>query len=157
MNYFHLLGESWLALNFPEEAGLEATECDTTPNPVIEEVCPAETLREAATKCRLLMDNKGPFLPCHGAVPPADYFEDCVYDLCLFFENALDHREAMCEVYENYATECREADVHGFSWRDDLPECAITCPAGERYFAELTYEETCSSNAQLAEGEAVEG
>lgn len=151
------LGESWLALNFPEESGLDATECDTTPNPVIEEVCPPETLREAATKCRLLMDNKGPFLPCHGAVPPADYFEDCVYDLCLFFENSLDHKEAMCEVYENYASECKEADVHGFSWRDDLPECAITCPAGEKYFAELTYEETCSSNAQLAQGEAVEG
>ena len=56
---------------------------------------------------------KGPFVACHSVIPPADYFEDCVYDLCLFFENDLEHTEAMCELYNSYAQECADVGVTG--------------------------------------------
>ena len=62
---------------------------------------------------KIILMVKGPFVACHSVIPPADYFEDCVYDLCLFFENDLEHTEAMCELYNSYAQECADVGVTG--------------------------------------------
>lgn len=147
------LGHSWVANDFPAAAALDHENCpeeSNLGNLEPEEMCPADTLREAATHCKAILEPLGPFSACHDSLPPAEYFEDCVYDLCLFFENELDYTESMCEIYESYADECRENGVTGFSWRDYLTECTITCPANEVYYEELDIEQTCTETIAIA-------
>jgi len=153
------LGLSWLATDFPDEAELGEEECLDEPldTPATDEVCPPETLREAATKCSAILDNQGPFVACHSVIPPADYFEDCVYDLCLFFENDLEHTEAMCELYNSYAQECADVGVTGMEWREEIEACKVSCDDNEEYFSAIIYEDTCEETVEVAGGEPAEG
>jgi len=156
------LGMSWVETKLPKITGIESSECtdDQSNTLAPEDMCKAETLREAATKCKAILDPSGPFSTCHTELPPADYFEDCVYDLCLFLENNIDYNEAMCEIYAEYNEECRNAGITSINWREHnlLKEtCTVTCGSNEEYYNELAYEEGCIESSAVAQGDAIEG
>lgn len=152
------LGDSWLFNDFPEFMGINTADCEvenvsTLPEPE----CPAVDLREAATVCRRIIDTNGPFAACHNVLPPADYFEDCVYDTCLFLVNDIDTSDSKCESMANYANDCRDAGVP-IDWREET-ECTVECPAGSYYRHDHpSTEETCEGFRQVAaEGQTAEG
>jgi len=153
---------SWVVSDFPVVAGLDAAECSDEMNlghlTDSADICTPDQLREAATFCKPLMDSAGPFSSCHANLPPAEYFEDCVYDLCLFFENEIDHVDAMCELYSSYAGECNDMGVYGFSWREHIEGCAVSCGGeNEAYYSAIATEDTCDGDHNVAGGDIIEG
>ncbi|KAM4536429.1 zonadhesin, like [Odontesthes bonariensis] len=87
----------------------------------------------SGTKCGALSDSEGPFAACHAIVPPKDYQDDCVFDLC-----AEQGSEALrCASYEAYAAVCQEAGVRLSSWRQQL-DCALQCDANSTYSSCMT-------------------
>ena len=60
----------------------------------------------------------GPFQECHAVVAPAEYFEDCVYDTCLFIMNDLNTQDVKCDSFQDYAEACRDAGV-AIDWFDN--------------------------------------
>uniref|UniRef100_A0A8C3KY79 VWFD domain-containing protein n=1 Tax=Chrysolophus pictus TaxID=9089 RepID=A0A8C3KY79_CHRPC len=53
--------------------------------------------------CGLLVKQKGPFANCHGVIDPAPYFEDCLFDACLY----KGHQEVVCSAVSAYVTACQ--------------------------------------------------
>jgi len=152
------LGDSWMFNSFPEFMGINTAECDndslaTLPEPQ----CPAVDLREAATVCKKIIDTNGPFAECHHVISPASYFEDCVYDTCLFIMNDLDTSETKCQSFHDYASECRDQGI-AIDWREDA-ECTVNCPAGSSYWHDHpSTEETCEGFRNVAAtGQSAEG
>ena len=59
----------------------------------------------------------GPFSSCHEYVNPDDYYDSCVYDVCLTGE------EALCASLAQYARACRSKDGAPGRWRLAVDEC----------------------------------
>ena len=102
---------------------------------------------------------QGPFASCHTVLPPADFFEDCVYDMCLFVENKLDHTDAICEFMDTYGDECKDLGAGGLTWREEIQECAIECFAqNEKYYSTNFFEQSCNNGpVPINNGDGGEG
>ncbi|CAL8248758.1 unnamed protein product [Lota lota] len=87
---------------------------------------------ETGTFCGILTDPKGPFRDCHSKVNPADYFEDCVFDVCSFEGR----KKVLCQAITSYSSACQAVGAKVYSWRTSQ-FCEIKCPANSRY-------ETCA-------------
>uniref|UniRef100_UPI00398F5435 IgGFc-binding protein-like n=1 Tax=Pristiophorus japonicus TaxID=55135 RepID=UPI00398F5435 len=91
-----------------------------------------------ADKCGFIKQAGGPLAACHATVSPDQFFDNCLYDLCV----AEGDSETLCDGLQAYATACQEAGVHIQSWRaKDF--CPLSCPANSHY--ELCAE-TCETN-----------
>ncbi|XP_030578939.1 IgGFc-binding protein-like [Archocentrus centrarchus] len=82
----------------------------------------------SVTQCGALSDSNGPFAACHATLPPKNYQDDCVFDLCAESGSAA----LRCASYEAYAAACQEAGVSLGSWRQEL-DCVLSCAANSTY------------------------
>jgi len=68
---------------------------------------------EKGNYCGMIRDPKGPFHRCHAKVDPAGYFEDCVYDVCLY----KGRKDVLCQAITSYMSACQAMGVKVESWR----------------------------------------
>ncbi|KAM9724184.1 IgGFc-binding protein isoform 1-T1 [Menidia menidia] len=78
--------------------------------------------------CGIIRDPKGPFRHCHAKVDPAAYFEDCVYDVCLY----KGRKDVLCQSITSYNSACQAAGAKVESWRTSQ-FCAVKCPPHSHY------------------------
>uniref|UniRef100_A0A3Q1GW32 Fc gamma binding protein n=1 Tax=Acanthochromis polyacanthus TaxID=80966 RepID=A0A3Q1GW32_9TELE len=78
--------------------------------------------------CGIISDPKGPFRDCHSKVDPAEYFEDCVYDVCLYNGR----KDVLCDNLGSYTSACQDAGAKVYSWRTSQ-FCAMKCLAHSHY------------------------
>ncbi|XP_061566690.1 zonadhesin, like [Cololabis saira] len=94
-----------------------------------QEDCDPKVEEEAKkpTSCGMITDPSGIFKPCHAVVPPENFFENCVYDLCATGGQTV----ALCQAIESYADMCAAAGVP-IAWRNNT-FCPLKCPPGSHY------------------------
>uniref|UniRef100_A0A3Q3BQL9 Fc gamma binding protein n=1 Tax=Haplochromis burtoni TaxID=8153 RepID=A0A3Q3BQL9_HAPBU len=63
--------------------------------------------------CGVVKDAKGPFRDCHAKVDPASFFEDCVYDVCLY----KGRKDVLCKAITAYTSACQAAGANVYNWR----------------------------------------
>ncbi|XP_040923803.1 IgGFc-binding protein [Betta splendens] len=78
--------------------------------------------------CGVLRDPKGPFRDCHAKVDPTGYFENCVYDVCLYNGR----KDILCQAIAAYTSACQSVGAKVYNWRSSQ-FCAIQCPANSHY------------------------
>ncbi|KAM4735256.1 IgGFc-binding protein [Anableps anableps] len=78
--------------------------------------------------CGLIRDPKGPFRECHAKVDPAEYLEDCVYDVCLY----KGRKDVLCQAITSYTSACQKVGAKVYSWRTSQ-FCAMKCPINSHY------------------------
>ncbi|CAN8190691.1 unnamed protein product [Coccothraustes coccothraustes] len=113
------LGESWLV---PENnticsSGGKEEQCD----PVL------ESEAKKSTACGMITDPTGIFKDCHSKVPPQNFFENCVYDMCFTGGQAT----SLCYGLQAYAESCVSAGIC-IEWRN-ATLCPMSCPGGSIY------------------------
>ncbi|XP_009332378.1 PREDICTED: uncharacterized protein LOC103925393 [Pygoscelis adeliae] len=112
------LGQSWLV---PENnticSGGTEQQCD----PVL------ESEAKKNTACGMITDPTGIFKDCHTKVPPANFFENCVYDMCFTGGQAT----SLCYGLQAYAESCINAGIC-IAWRN-ATLCPMSCPGGSIY------------------------
>uniref|UniRef100_H3AS87 Zonadhesin n=1 Tax=Latimeria chalumnae TaxID=7897 RepID=H3AS87_LATCH len=116
---FNELGESW-------EVPSNSTGCTNSGGI---DNCDDKIQSEAQkpTSCGILTDHQGPFKACHDKVPPKDFFDNCVYDLCGTGGDIV----SLCFALQAYADMCSQAGVH-IAWRNKT-FCPLSCPLGSHY------------------------
>ncbi|TRZ04179.1 hypothetical protein DNTS_007800 [Danionella cerebrum] len=78
--------------------------------------------------CGTIIDKQGPFRGCHDKVSPNQFYEDCVYDMCMYGG----HSSALCSALTAYTAACQEALGKVESWRSNSL-CPATCKAHSHY------------------------
>ncbi|XP_067094200.1 IgGFc-binding protein [Osmerus mordax] len=120
-------GGSWIVEEIPGCLhGCKGTcpECDVT----------QKRAYETGDFCGLLRDPKGPFRDCHSQVDPAGYFEDCVYDVCLY----KGRKDVLCQALTAYTSACQATGAKVYNWRSSQL-CEVRCSANSHY-------DVCASN-----------
>uniref|UniRef100_A0A2K6S2L0 VWFD domain-containing protein n=1 Tax=Saimiri boliviensis boliviensis TaxID=39432 RepID=A0A2K6S2L0_SAIBB len=78
--------------------------------------------------CGVISATDGPLAPCHGLVPPAQYFQGCLLDAC----QAQGHPGGLCPAVAAYVAACQAAGAQLDEWR--RPDfCPFQCPAHSHY------------------------
>ena len=84
--------------------------------------------------CGILRAPSGPFRDCHAKVDPAGFFEDCVYDVCLY----KGRKDVLCQAITAYTSACYAVGAKVYSWRTSqfcgekcVPFNKIICITGE--------------------------
>ncbi|XP_027475704.2 IgGFc-binding protein isoform X2 [Zalophus californianus] len=78
--------------------------------------------------CGVISAADGPLAPCHGLVPPEQYFQACLLDAC----QAQGHPGGLCPAVAAYVTVCQAAGAQLGEWR--RPDfCPLLCPANSHY------------------------
>uniref|UniRef100_A0A8C3FY59 VWFD domain-containing protein n=1 Tax=Chrysemys picta bellii TaxID=8478 RepID=A0A8C3FY59_CHRPI len=75
--------------------------------------------------CGVITRGDGPFRECHGAIDPASFFDDCIFDACQY----KGHRDALCSAISAYVTACQAKGIEIGQWRS-----ASFCPTCPRNF-----------------------
>ncbi|KAM4652646.1 IgGFc-binding protein-like [Discoglossus pictus] len=70
----------------------------------------------------------GPFRECHAKVNPDNFFDNCLYDVCI---NG-GAKQFLCQALNAYASTCRKEGVKIYDWRTPSG-CALPCPANSHY------------------------
>ncbi|XP_067316856.1 IgGFc-binding protein-like [Anolis sagrei] len=114
-------GQSWIVQGTPG-----CTE-------VVKEECPGLSAlrsrqRRLGRDCGLILSKRGPFQMCHTRINPEEYFEDCVYDSCIFKSQ----QAFICQNIRNYAAACQAAGATLGPWRSDT-FCNLPCAANSHY------------------------
>ncbi|XP_006036205.3 IgGFc-binding protein-like isoform X1 [Alligator sinensis] len=78
--------------------------------------------------CGVLTRKDGPFQACHGVLDPAPFFEDCVFDTCLY----KGHRDTLCSIIGAYVTACQTQGIQIRQWRSTT-FCSPVCPRHAHY------------------------
>ncbi|KAM4568117.1 IgGFc-binding protein [Fundulus diaphanus] len=96
-------------------------------------VCPncdftEKVLYEKKEFCGIIGDPKGPFRDCHAKVDPANYLEDCVYDVCLYKGS----KDVLCQAITSYTSACQGVGAEVYSWRTSQ-FCAVKCPVNSHF------------------------
>ncbi|XP_017309111.2 IgGFc-binding protein isoform X2 [Ictalurus punctatus] len=115
-------GNSWKARNDPdcsaECIGQKCPKCDA-----------ADRNKDVFTKpCSLITDANGPFKTCHSQINPTKFYEDCVYDMCMYGG----HSTALCSALTAYTAACQTAHSIVEKWRTDS-FCPASCKANSHY------------------------
>lgn len=63
--------------------------------------------------CGIIKDPSGPFRECHPKVSPAEFFEDCVFDVCLY----KGRQDVLCEAVASYTGACQNEGAKVYDWR----------------------------------------
>ncbi|XP_059522530.1 IgGFc-binding protein [Myotis daubentonii] len=78
--------------------------------------------------CGVILAPDGPLAPCHGLLPPAQYFQACLLDAC----QAQGHPGGLCPAVAAYVAACQAAGAQLGDWR--RPDfCPFQCPAHSHY------------------------
>ncbi|XP_072040242.1 IgGFc-binding protein-like [Amphiura filiformis] len=110
-------------------------ECTT---PCTSTTCPgdpckgnAEATMTAQMLCQPLDADTGfsVFEECFDVVSPTEMFNNCEFDMCIDPNN----EDILCEHFNLYATECRNAKVDIGNWRAVIQTCAIACGENMEY------------------------
>ncbi|KAL7835924.1 hypothetical protein SRHO_G00282710 [Serrasalmus rhombeus] len=117
-----VFGTSWKARNYTgcteECQGKKCPKCDV-----------AERKKDIYTKgCSLITDKSGPFKGCHAKVNPTQFYEDCVYDMCMYGG----HTTALCNSLSAYTAACQTALTVVEKWRNN-GLCPATCQPNSHY------------------------
>ncbi|XP_062841259.1 IgGFc-binding protein-like [Trichomycterus rosablanca] len=89
----------------------------------------AERNKEAYTKpCSMITDKNGPFKDCHGKISPTQFYENCVYDMCMYGG----HSTALCNALTAYTAACQTSQAIVGSWRTNS-FCLASCKANSHY------------------------
>ncbi|KAL2084474.1 hypothetical protein ACEWY4_019992 [Coilia grayii] len=100
---------------------------------------PNKPYREA---CSILTKQTGPFKDCHSKVNPQPYFEDCVYDVCMYHG----HSSPLCNALSAYTAVCQEAKASISVWRTEI-FCPLACKANSHYkLCTYSCSQTCGTN-----------
>ncbi|XP_034612356.1 IgGFc-binding protein-like isoform X5 [Trachemys scripta elegans] len=78
--------------------------------------------------CGVLTRQNGPFRECHGAIDPAPFFDDCLYDTCQY----KGHQDTLCNAISTYVTSCQARGIRIGPWRL-ASFCRPTCPLNSHY------------------------
>uniref|UniRef100_A0A8C7RXV2 VWFD domain-containing protein n=1 Tax=Oncorhynchus mykiss TaxID=8022 RepID=A0A8C7RXV2_ONCMY len=78
--------------------------------------------------CGRITDKNGPFKHCHAKVDPREYYEDCVFDMCMY----RGHASALCNALSTYTTACQDAPAKVEQWRSDS-FCPSSCKPNSHY------------------------
>ncbi|NXI62929.1 FCGBP protein, partial [Anseranas semipalmata] len=78
--------------------------------------------------CGVLVKKQGPFATCHGAIDPAPYFADCLFDACLY----KGHQETVCRAISAYVAACQSQGIGIRQWRT-AAFCSPVCPPDQHY------------------------
>ncbi|KAM8927862.1 IgGFc-binding protein-like [Pelodytes ibericus] len=70
----------------------------------------------------------GPFRECQAKVNPDNFFDGCIYDVCVNGGAKL----FLCQALDAYATICRKQGVKIYDWRTPSG-CALPCAANSHY------------------------
>ncbi|NWV73982.1 FCGBP protein, partial [Dasyornis broadbenti] len=79
---------------------------------VVPPACDTENEKEYEELCKIILKNGGPFELCHWHIPPQQYFESCVYDLCATEGDS----DQYCKILEAYAAACKLEGVNLGEW-----------------------------------------
>lgn len=112
------LGQSWLV---PENN----TMCSVGTEDQCDAVLESEAKKNTA--CGMITDPTGIFKDCHNKVPPENFFNNCVYDMCFTEGQAT----SLCYGLQAYAESCINAGIC-IEWRN-ATLCPISCPGGSIY------------------------
>ncbi|XP_026887459.2 IgGFc-binding protein [Electrophorus electricus] len=135
-----VFGSSWKARNDPGCSevcqGMKCPKCDI-----------AERNKDVFTKaCGFITDKNGPFKGCHGKVSPTQFYEDCLYDMCMYGG----HSTALCNILTVYTAACQTALTIVENWRSDS-FCPSTCKANSHYdVCAAGCPQTCSDLSEPA-------
>ncbi|KAG7227877.1 hypothetical protein INR49_013671 [Caranx melampygus] len=81
-----------------------------------------------ADHCGILQSTSGPFAACHQRLPPQNFLQSCVYDLCV----GGGYQPILCQALNVYASQCQQNGVQLPSWRSP-GFCEIPCPANSHF------------------------
>ncbi|KAM9837942.1 alpha-tectorin-like [Aulostomus maculatus] len=81
-----------------------------------------------ADHCGILQNSSGAFAACHLQLPPQNFVENCVYDLCV----GGGYQPILCQALYVYAHQCQQKGVQLPSWRRQ-GFCEISCPSNSHY------------------------
>ncbi|XP_072011212.1 IgGFc-binding protein-like [Engystomops pustulosus] len=70
----------------------------------------------------------GPFRECHSKVNPDNFFDGCLYDVCIN-DGA---NQFLCPALNAYANTCRKQGAQIYDWRTPSG-CVLACPANSHY------------------------
>ncbi|XP_056329790.1 IgGFc-binding protein [Danio aesculapii] len=123
-------GASWLVAQIPGCAHGCTDNCQT---------CDPSKMSLYGTSdyCGLLRDPQGPFRNCHTVLNPGAFFEDCVYDVCLYEGR----RDILCQAITAYASSCQAMGKTISPWRS-AEFCGVQCPLHSHY-------ELCGSGCEV--------
>ncbi|XP_069804640.1 IgGFc-binding protein-like [Dendropsophus ebraccatus] len=80
-------------------------------------------------KCGLISKAaNGPFRECHPKVNPDNFFDNCLYDVCI---NG-GANQFLCQALSAYSNTCRKQGVKVYDWRTPSG-CVLPCPANSHY------------------------
>ncbi|NXX13324.1 FCGBP protein, partial [Podargus strigoides] len=103
--------------------------------------------------CGLLVKKRGPFAPCHDVIDPTPYFQDCLFDACLY----KGHQESVCSIVTAYVTACQSQGVAIRRWRT-AAFCSPVCPPNQHYeLCGPPCPPTCSGQREAEECHAATG
>ncbi|XP_074733517.1 IgGFc-binding protein-like [Strix uralensis] len=111
-------GQSWLV---PENNTICSSGTEEQCDPVL------ESEAKKNTACGMITDPTGIFKDCHTKVPPENFFENCVYDVCFTGGQAT----SLCYGLQAYAESCINAGIC-IEWRN-ATLCPMSCPGGSIY------------------------
>uniref|UniRef100_A0A3B3BR76 VWFD domain-containing protein n=1 Tax=Oryzias melastigma TaxID=30732 RepID=A0A3B3BR76_ORYME len=74
--------------------------------------------------CGILQNSSGPFAPCHQKLPPQNFVDSCVYDLCV----GGGYQPILCQALNVYSSQCQQNGNQPESWRRP-GFCGIGCPS----------------------------
>nr|XP_032660607.1 IgGFc-binding protein-like [Chelonoidis abingdonii] len=80
--------------------------------------------------CGLIAKVDGPFRECHHKLSPDNFFDSCIYDVCL---NG-GAKSMLCQALGAYAASCRKEGVMVLDWRMQSG-CTLPCPENSHYKA----------------------
>ncbi|XP_074991089.1 IgGFc-binding protein [Calonectris borealis] len=99
--------------------------------------------------CGFLVKKQGPFTACHSAIDPAPYFDDCLFDTCLYEG----HQEVVCHSIRAYVTACQSQGIRIRQWRT-AAFCSPVCPPNQHYeLCGPACPATCRGQAEAEECE----
>uniref|UniRef100_A0AAZ3PZZ0 VWFD domain-containing protein n=1 Tax=Oncorhynchus tshawytscha TaxID=74940 RepID=A0AAZ3PZZ0_ONCTS len=76
--------------------------------------------------CSQLADPKGLFAPCHAAISPDMYKDNCMYDSC----NCEKSEDCMCAAVSSYVHACAAEGIQLSGWRDTIcNKYSTSCPS----------------------------
>lgn len=79
--------------------------------------------------CGIIKDPSGPFRHCHSNVDPAEFFEDCVFDVCLF----KGREDVLCDAIASYTDACQNKGAKVYEWRKSQ-----FCGEKSEYFSKIS-------------------
>ncbi|XP_055560840.1 IgGFc-binding protein, partial [Falco cherrug] len=78
--------------------------------------------------CGILIKKWGPLAACHDTINPAPYFNDCLFDACIY----KGHQDIVCQAISAYVTACQSQGIRIKQWRTAI-FCSPICPPNQHY------------------------